>query len=174
MRADEHGILLQFDEVMTSRLGPGGLQKTHAVTPDMTSFGKYLGGGLTFGAFGGKAEVMSRFDPRAAGHFGHAGTFNNNVLTMQAAIAGLTEVFTETAAEEINAPGRPAAPPPQQCGRDPQPARAGDRPRLYDDVPPDRRGPHRPGGYRRRAEGSPRPLPPRDDGARPLCLPAAA
>ena len=103
--ADEHGIILQFDEVMTSRLGPGGLQKVHGVTPDMTSFGKYLGGGLTFGAFGGKAEVMSRFDPREPGHFGHAGTFNNNVLTMQAAIAGLTEVFTEKAAEEINAQG---------------------------------------------------------------------
>ena len=103
--ADEHGILLHFDEVMTSRLGPGGLQKVHGITPDMTSFGKYLGGGLTFGAFGGKAEVMSRFDPREAGHLGHAGTFNNNVLTMQAAIAGLTEVFTEKAAEEINAQG---------------------------------------------------------------------
>ena len=103
--ADEHGIVLHFDEVMTSRLGPGGLQKLHGVIPDMTSFGKYLGGGLTFGAFGGKAEVMSRFDPREPGHFGHAGTFNNNVLTMQAAIAGLTEVFTEAAAEKINAQG---------------------------------------------------------------------
>ena len=103
--ADEHGILLQFDEVMTSRLGPGGLQKAHGITPDMTSFGKYIGGGLTFGAFGGKAEVMSRFDPREAGHFGHAGTFNNNVLTMQAAIAGMSEVFTEQAAVEINAEG---------------------------------------------------------------------
>ena len=71
----------------------------------MTSFGKYIGGGLTFGAFGGKAEVMSRFDPREAGHFGHAGTFNNNVLTMQAAIAGMSEVFTEQAAVEINAEG---------------------------------------------------------------------
>ena len=75
------------------------------ITPDMTSFGKYIGGGLTFGAFGGKAEVMSRFDPREAGHFGHAGTFNNNVLTMQAAIAGMSEVFTEQAAVEINAEG---------------------------------------------------------------------
>ncbi len=103
--ADEHGILLQFDEVMTSRLGPSGLQKVHGITPDMTSFGKYIGGGLTFGAFGGKAEVMSRFDPREAGHFGHAGTFNNNVLTMQAAIAGMSEVFTEQAAVEINAEG---------------------------------------------------------------------
>ena len=103
--ADEHGILLHFDEVMTSRLGPGGLQRLHGVTPDLTSLGKYLGGGLTFGAFGGKAEIMSRFDPREADHFGHAGTFNNNVLTMQAAIAGLTEVFTEQAAEKLNAQG---------------------------------------------------------------------
>ena len=48
-----HGIILIFDEVMTSRLSPGGLQEKLGIVPDMTSFGKYLGGGLSFGAFGG-------------------------------------------------------------------------------------------------------------------------
>jgi glutamate-1-semialdehyde 2,1-aminomutase len=58
-----HGALLIFDEVMTSRLAPGGLQAVYGVAPDMTTLGKYVGGGLSFGAFGGSAEVMRRFDP---------------------------------------------------------------------------------------------------------------
>ena len=47
------GALLIFDEVMTSRLAPGGLQSVIGVTPDLTTFGKYVGGGMSFGAFGG-------------------------------------------------------------------------------------------------------------------------
>ena len=58
--------LLVFDEVMTSRLSPGGLQQAIGVTPDLTTLGKYLGGGLTFGAFGGRADLMARFDPTRA------------------------------------------------------------------------------------------------------------
>jgi len=50
-----HGILLVFDEVITSRLSPGGLQKMLGVIPDLTTLGKYLGGGGSFGAFGGRA-----------------------------------------------------------------------------------------------------------------------
>jgi glutamate-1-semialdehyde 2,1-aminomutase len=101
----ELGIVLVFDEVMTSRLGPAGYQGVAGITPDMMTMGKYLGGGLTFGAFGGKAEIMARFDPNAPGHLSHAGTFNNNVLTMAAATVGLTEVFTTAEAERINAAG---------------------------------------------------------------------
>jgi len=67
--------------------------------------GKYLGGGLTFGAFGGKQEIMARFDPAAPDHLSHAGTFNNNVLTLAAAIAGLREVFTSEKAKAMNAAG---------------------------------------------------------------------
>ena len=47
--ATENGIVLIFDEVMTSRLAPGGLQEQLAITPDLTTFGKYLGGGFSFG-----------------------------------------------------------------------------------------------------------------------------
>ena len=47
---------------MTSRLAPGGLQEVHGIIPDMTTLGKYLGGGLPFGAFGGADELMARFD----------------------------------------------------------------------------------------------------------------
>ena len=101
----EHGIVLVFDEVMTSRLSPGGLQLKRNIVPDMTTFGKYLGGGLTFGAFGGKAAIMERFDPRRPDYFGHSGTYNNNVLTMAAGCAGLEQAFTPEAAIALNARG---------------------------------------------------------------------
>lgn len=99
------GALLVFDEVMTSRLSAGGRQQAIGVMPDLTTLGKYLGGGMSFGAFGGRADVMAQFDPRRPGALPHAGTFNNNVLTMAAGIAGLTEVFTEEAAAHLNARG---------------------------------------------------------------------
>jgi glutamate-1-semialdehyde aminotransferase len=87
------GALLIFDEVMTSRLAPGGAQEVLGITPDLTTLGKYLAGGFTFGAFGGRRDVMAAFDaPR--GRLGHAGTFNNNVVSMAAGVATLTEVLT--------------------------------------------------------------------------------
>ncbi|MEM7251878.1 MAG: aspartate aminotransferase family protein [Pseudomonadota bacterium] len=102
---ERDGILLIFDEVMTSRLSPGGLQKALGITPDLTAFGKYLGGGLTFGAFGGRAELIGRFDPRREDAFPHAGTFNNNVLTMAAGVTGLRDIFTPEAATRLNDSG---------------------------------------------------------------------
>ena len=92
------GALLILDEVMTSRLAPGGLQSIRGVQPDLTTLGKYIGGGMSFGAFGGRSEIMDLFDPRRADALPHAGTFNNNVLTMSAGLAGLTEVYTPDAA----------------------------------------------------------------------------
>lgn len=103
--ADACGIVLIFDEVMTSRLAPGGLQEKLGIIPDLTAFGKYLGGGMTFGAFGGRADLMGRFDPRRADAFPHSGTYNNNVLTMAAGVAGLSEVFTAEAAASLNGAG---------------------------------------------------------------------
>jgi glutamate-1-semialdehyde 2,1-aminomutase len=99
------GGLLIFDEVMTSRLAPGGLQAAHGVTPDLTTLGKYVGGGMSFGAFGGNADIMDRFDPRRPDAFAHAGTFNNNVLTMAAGLVGLTQVYTADAARALNGRG---------------------------------------------------------------------
>jgi glutamate-1-semialdehyde 2,1-aminomutase len=99
------GALLILDEVMTSRLAPGALQSVRGVKPDLTSFGKYIGGGMSFGAFGGRADIMDLFDPRRPDALPHAGTFNNNVLTMAAGLAGLTEVFTREAAIALNARG---------------------------------------------------------------------
>jgi glutamate-1-semialdehyde 2,1-aminomutase len=100
--ANETGALLIFDEVMTSRLAPGGLQELHGILPDLTTLGKYLGGGMSFGAFGGRAEIMERFDPRRPDAFQHAGTFNNNVLTMNAGLVGLTEIYTPERARALN------------------------------------------------------------------------
>jgi glutamate-1-semialdehyde 2,1-aminomutase len=57
------GVLLVFDEVMTSRLAPGGLGGAHGVAPDLMTLGKYVGGGMSFGAFGGRAELIDRYDP---------------------------------------------------------------------------------------------------------------
>ncbi|MEX0405021.1 aminotransferase class III-fold pyridoxal phosphate-dependent enzyme [Aquibium sp. LZ166] len=99
------GALLVFDEVMTSRLGPGGLQSELGIRPDLTTLGKYIGGGMSFGAFGGRAEIMSHFDPSRSGSLPHAGTFNNNVLTMAAGLAGLTKRLTPSAILELNARG---------------------------------------------------------------------
>jgi glutamate-1-semialdehyde 2,1-aminomutase len=91
--------------VMTSRLSTGGLQQVLGITPDLTTLGKYLGGGLASGAFGGRREIMERFDPSRADAFQHAGTFNNAVLTMAAGAAGLTRVLTADAIARLNALG---------------------------------------------------------------------
>jgi glutamate-1-semialdehyde 2,1-aminomutase len=99
------GALFILDEVMTSRSSAGGLQALLGLTPDLTTLGKYLGGGMSIGAFGGRAEVMALYDPRRPGSMPHAGTFNNNVLTMSAGIAGLTEVFTPKAADALRERG---------------------------------------------------------------------
>jgi glutamate-1-semialdehyde 2,1-aminomutase len=100
-----HDVLLVFDEVMTSRLSTGGLQKVLGLAPDLTTFGKYLGGGLAFGAFGGGRDLLERFDPSRPDALAHAGTFNNAVLTMAAGAAGLTQAYTAAEVERLNALG---------------------------------------------------------------------
>jgi glutamate-1-semialdehyde 2,1-aminomutase len=85
--ASKHGALLIFDEVMTSRLHYNGLGSQTGVTPDLTTLGKWVGGGMSFGAFGGRRDIMGLYDPRNA-QLEHPGTFNNNVFTMNAGVAG--------------------------------------------------------------------------------------
>ena len=101
----ENGALLIFDEVMTSRLSAGGLQEKLGIHADLTTLGKYIGGGMSFGAFGGRAAIMDQFDPRNPHATPHAGTFNNNVLTMAAGATGLSELYTPAVATELNARG---------------------------------------------------------------------
>lgn len=98
---DEHGALMIFDEVMTSRMSAGGAQQRLGVLPDVTALGKYLAGGMTFGAFGGRADLMAAFDPHRGGTLTHGGTFNNNVVTMAGGVAALGEVLTPGALDAL-------------------------------------------------------------------------
>lgn len=85
---NEEGILLLFDEVMTGfRVAYGGAQELYGVTPDLTTLGKIIGGGLPVGAFGGKKEIMSLLSP--SGGVYQAGTLSGNPLAMAAGIATL-------------------------------------------------------------------------------------
>ncbi|MDB6026594.1 MAG: hemL [Verrucomicrobiales bacterium] len=87
----EHGALLIFDEVMTGfRLSVGGAQKIYGITPDLSTFGKIIGGGLPVGAFGGRTEIMDYLAP--LGPVYQAGTLSGNPLAMAAGIANLEEL----------------------------------------------------------------------------------
>ncbi|NLR92725.1 glutamate-1-semialdehyde 2,1-aminomutase [Flammeovirga agarivorans] len=101
---DAEGIVLIFDEVMTGfRLAKGGAQEVFGVTPDMTTLGKIIGGGMPVGAYGGKAEIMNFVAP--AGPVYQAGTLSGNPVAMAAGLNMLTylnehpEVYTELAAK---------------------------------------------------------------------------
>jgi glutamate-1-semialdehyde 2,1-aminomutase len=100
-RCDATGSLLVFDEVMTSRMSAGGAQTRRGVIPDLTTLGKYLAGGMTFGAFGGRADVMAAFDPSRGGTLTHGGTFNNNVVTMAAGAAALGELLNPRMLDDL-------------------------------------------------------------------------
>lgn len=101
----EVGALMILDEVMTSRLAYRGLHGVHGIKPDLVTMGKYLGGGSSFGCFGGRADIMDRFDPSRKGSFSHGGTFNNNLLSMAGGMAGFTKVLTEEASAAVNTQG---------------------------------------------------------------------
>jgi glutamate-1-semialdehyde 2,1-aminomutase len=86
-----HGSLLIFDEVMTGfRVARGGAQALFGVTPDLTTLGKIVGGGMPVAAFGGRAEIMDRLTPD--GPIFHAGTLSGNPVGMAAGIATLREL----------------------------------------------------------------------------------
>ena len=88
---NEHGALLIFDEVMTGfRLAPGGAQEIYGITPDLTTLGKVIGGGLPVGAFGGRADLMDHLAP--LGPVYQAGTLSGNPLALAAGLAQLKEI----------------------------------------------------------------------------------
>ncbi|GAP67327.1 glutamate-1-semialdehyde-2,1-aminomutase [Mizugakiibacter sediminis] len=83
-----HGALLIFDEVMTGfRVAPGGAQQLYGVAPDLTTFGKIIGGGMPVGAYGGRRELMRLIAP--AGPIYQAGTLSGNPVAMAAGLAML-------------------------------------------------------------------------------------
>ncbi len=100
----ETGALLIFDEVMTGfRLARGGAQERYGITPDLTCFGKIIGGGLPVGAFGGRAEIMDCLAP--LGPVYQAGTLSGNPVAMAAGIAALEELFAGNSYEKLEAAG---------------------------------------------------------------------
>jgi glutamate-1-semialdehyde 2,1-aminomutase len=91
----QHGALLIFDEVMTGfRVAPGGAQQLYGITPDLSTFGKVIGGGMPVGAYGGRREIMEKVAP--SGPIYQAGTLSGNPIAMAAGLAML---------ELIRAPG---------------------------------------------------------------------
>lgn len=100
----ECGVLLILDEIITFRLGFGGLQERYGIRPDLTTFGKIIGGGLAVGAFGGRADVMATFDPTRPGAIVHSGTYNGNAATMAAGLKTL-ELFDREAVTTLNRAG---------------------------------------------------------------------
>ena len=95
------GALLVLDEVMTFRLGYGGRQEATGVTPDLTTLGKVIGGGMPVGAVAGREDVLALTDPSRPGGMAHGGTFNGHRLTMVAGAAGL-DALDRDAVERLN------------------------------------------------------------------------
>lgn len=88
---DKHKIILIFDEVMTGfRLAPGGAQERFGVTPDLTTMGKIIGGGMPVGAYGGKTDIMDYVSPQ--GPVYQAGTLSGNPIAMAAGLAMLKQL----------------------------------------------------------------------------------
>ena len=100
----EHGIVLVFDEVITLRLREGGAQAAYDVTPDLTCFGKIVGGGLPVGGLGGQRELMQYFSPARERPVMHASTFSGNALTMAAGLAAMRRYGADEV-ERVNALG---------------------------------------------------------------------
>ena len=102
---DEHGCLLIFDEVMTGfRVALQGAQGLYGITPDLSTFGKVIGGGMPVGAFGGKREFMEMVAP--SGPVYQAGTLSGNPVAMAAGIANLDLIVSDGFFEELTAKTR--------------------------------------------------------------------
>ena len=101
---EQCGVLLILDEIITFRLGFGGCQEHFGIRPDLTTFGKIIGGGLPVGAFGGRADIMAGYDPTGARPIVHSGTYNGNAVTMAAGLATL-KLFDRDAVTLLNKTG---------------------------------------------------------------------
>ena len=88
----QNRIMLIIDEIISFRLSLGGAQDIYGIKPDLTTFGKIIGGGLPIGAFGGREEIMDIFSPKRKSPMHHSGTFNGNAITMAAGIAAMKEI----------------------------------------------------------------------------------
>ena len=104
-RCTQHGAVLIFDEVMTGfRVGPRGAQGLFGVTPDLTTLGKVIGGGMPVGAFGGRRDIMDKLAP--VGPVYQAGTLSGNPVTVSAGLATLRRVLAPGFFESLEATTR--------------------------------------------------------------------
>ncbi|HUT40261.1 MAG TPA: glutamate-1-semialdehyde 2,1-aminomutase [Gammaproteobacteria bacterium] len=102
---DEHGSVLIFDEVMTGfRVARGGAQARYGITPDLTTLGKVIGGGLPVGAFGGRRDIMEQIAP--LGPVYQAGTLSGNPLSLAAGLATLELATADGVEEQLDATAR--------------------------------------------------------------------
>ena len=107
---DEHGCLLIFDEVMTGfRVALSGAQGLYGVTPDLSTFGKVIGGGMPVGAYGGKQEIMAYVAPQ--GPVYQAGTLSGNPVASAAGLAAQVQLEHHSRDGFPGAAGRD-----RQCG----------------------------------------------------------
>jgi len=100
----KHGALLIVDEVITFRVGLGGMHKHYGITPDIMTVGKIMGGGFPVGGLGGNADVMSVFDPATSGTVSLGGTFSANPVTMRAGKVAM-DYFNTAEIERLNGLG---------------------------------------------------------------------
>jgi glutamate-1-semialdehyde 2,1-aminomutase len=99
------GILLVFDEVISFRIAYGGAQEYYGVSPDLTCLGKLIGGGFPLGAFGGRSDIMTMFDPsRGRPQIPHPGSYNANPISLVASAATL-ELLTGEVIQLLNLRG---------------------------------------------------------------------
>ena len=98
----DNGALLIFDEVMTGfRIARGGAQERYGITPDITTLGKIIGGGLPVGAYGGSREIMNHIAP--AGPVYQAGTLSGNPLSMTAGLVTLRRLRDKSVYDRLEA-----------------------------------------------------------------------
>jgi glutamate-1-semialdehyde 2,1-aminomutase len=101
----QHGSVLIFDEVMTGfRVGPGSAQGLYGITPDLSTFGKVVGGGMPLGAFGGRRDIMEKIAP--LGPVYQAGTLSGNPLSVAAGLVTLKKIAAPGFYEALTAKTR--------------------------------------------------------------------
>lgn len=99
------GILLVFDEVVSFRVAYGGAQEYYGISPDLTCLGKLIGGGFPLGAFGGRSDIMTMFDPsRSRPQIPHPGSYNANPISLVASATTL-ELLTDEVVHKLNRRG---------------------------------------------------------------------
>jgi glutamate-1-semialdehyde 2,1-aminomutase len=101
---DRFDSLLIFDEIITFRLSTGGMQAIDNTVPDLTTLGKFIGGGFPVGAFGGREDIMAVYDPASEEPVGHGGTFNGNNVTLAAGMVAL-KMLDQRAIDRLNVMG---------------------------------------------------------------------